>query len=175
MLLVGLIGELGAEPAMGDVGLGDHHQAGGVLVEPVHDAGPFDAADAGQAVAAMGDQRIDQRARGVAGGRMHHQAFRFVDHDQRVVFVDDRERDRLARGLGLLGRRQRHRDGIAGIDVCRGIADRARLDRHLAVEDQRLEARARQRRDARGEHAIEPLAILFGGDCDDFGGAVIHG
>ena len=84
-----LVGELLAERTMGAVGFGHHHQAGGVLVEPVHDARPLDAADAGQAVAAMGDQRIDQRAGGVAGGRMHHQALRLVDHDQRVVFVDD--------------------------------------------------------------------------------------
>ena len=74
---------------MGAVVLGHHHQAGGVLVEPVHDARPLDAADAGQAVAAMGDQRIDQRAGGMAGGGMHHQALRLVDHDQRVVLVDD--------------------------------------------------------------------------------------
>ena len=96
----GLVGELGAERAVGGVGLGHHHQAGGVLVEPVHDARPLDAADAGQAVAAMGDQRVDQRALGVAGGRMHHQALRLVDDDERVVLVDDIERDRLARGLG---------------------------------------------------------------------------
>ncbi len=160
---------------MGGVGLGHHHQAGGVLVEPVHDAGPLDAADAGQAVAAMGDQRVDQRALGVAGGRMHHQARRLVDHDQRVVLVDDIERDRLARGLGRLGRRQRDGDGVAGFDVAGGIADRARRDRDLAVEDQRLQARARQRRDARGEHAVEPLAFLLGGDLDCLDCLISHG
>ena len=68
---------------MGLVGLGHDHQAGGVLVEPVHDARPLDPADAGQARAAMGDQRVDQRAGGVAGGRMHHQALRLVDDDDR--------------------------------------------------------------------------------------------
>ena len=48
------------------------------------------AADAGQAVAAMGDQRVDQRAGRVAGGRMHHEARRLVDDDDLVVLVDDR-------------------------------------------------------------------------------------
>ena len=50
------------------------HEAGRVLVEPVHDAGPPLAADAGKAVAAMGDQRVDQRAGPVAGGGMHDEA-----------------------------------------------------------------------------------------------------
>ena len=79
--------------------LGDHHQPGRVLVEPVHDAGPAHPADAGQAGAAMGDQRVDQRAGLVAGRRMHHEALRLVDDDDVVVLVDDIERDILALGL----------------------------------------------------------------------------
>ena len=59
-------------------------------------------------------------------------------------------------------------DRVAGIDARRRIADRAAVDRHLAVEDQRLQARARQRRNARGQHAVEPLAGLLGGDRDGF-------
>ena len=112
----GLVGELGRERAMGHVGLGHHHQAAGVLVEPVHDAGPFDAADAGQAVAAMGDQRIDQRAFGVAGGGMHDQALRLVDDDERVILVDNIQRDGFAGRFWRFGRGQSDGDGIAGID-----------------------------------------------------------
>ena len=67
---------------MRGVVLGDHHQAGGVLVEPMHDAGPPHAADAGQARAAMGDQRVDQRAGLVACRGMHDKARRLVDDDQ---------------------------------------------------------------------------------------------
>src|SRR5690349_988989 len=50
-----LAGELRRQRLVGMVVLGHHHQATGVLVEPVHDARPLDAADAGQAVAAMRD------------------------------------------------------------------------------------------------------------------------
>jgi len=32
-------GDGGAQPAMGEIGLGDDHEPGGVPVEPVHDAG----------------------------------------------------------------------------------------------------------------------------------------
>src|ERR1035437_8333801 len=127
---VGLVGELGAERAMGGVGLSNDHEAGGVLVEPVHDAGPLHAADAGQAVAAMGDQRIEQRASGVAGGGVHDQAPRFVYHDQRVVFIDDVKRDRLAPRVWALRRRARVGNSVAGFDVAGGIADRARRDRY---------------------------------------------
>src|SRR5258707_272794 len=48
-----MVGELPAELAVGMVGLGDHHQAGGVLVQAMDDARAPDAADPGQAVAAM--------------------------------------------------------------------------------------------------------------------------
>ena len=40
----------------------------------------------------MGNQRIDQRAACVAGGRVDDQILRFVDHDDRVVLVNDIER-----------------------------------------------------------------------------------
>ena len=94
-----MVGELRGQRLVGAVVLRHHHQAGGVLVEPVHDAGTADAADAGKAGAAMGDQRIHQRAGLVAGGRMHDQALRLVDDDDVVVLEDDIERDILALGL----------------------------------------------------------------------------
>ena len=169
-----LVGELLAERAVGAVVLGHHHQAGGVLVEPVHDAGPLDAADARQAVAAMGDQRVDQRAGGVAGGRMHHQALRLVDHDERVVLVDDVERDRLGRRLGRFRLRQRDGNDIAGIDLGRRIADCARRDRDLTGQDQRLQARARQRWNPRRQHAIEPPARFLRRYRHCLAGAVRH-
>ncbi|MBA7467948.1 hypothetical protein ES707_03187 [subsurface metagenome] len=53
-----MVGELRRQRGMRGVVLGHHHQPGGVLVEPVHDAGPLHPADAGEALAAMGDQRI---------------------------------------------------------------------------------------------------------------------
>ena len=33
-------GDGGAQPAVGQVGLGDDHETRGVAIEPVHDAGP---------------------------------------------------------------------------------------------------------------------------------------
>ena len=61
--------------------LGHDHQARRAAVEPMHDAGPLLAADAAQVVDVM-EQRVDQRAAGVSGGRMHDHARRLVDDDE---------------------------------------------------------------------------------------------
>ena len=65
------------------VGLGDDQQAARVLVEAVHDARPRHAADAREARAAMGDQRVDERAGRIAGAGMHDEPGRLVDDDDR--------------------------------------------------------------------------------------------
>ena len=95
-----MVGELRGQRLVGLVVFRHHHQPGRVLVQPVHDAGPPHAADAGKAGAAMGDQRIHQRAGFMAGGRMHHQPLRLVDDDEVVVLIDDIERDIFALRLG---------------------------------------------------------------------------
>ena len=102
-----VVGELRGEARVRPVVLRDHHQARGVLVEPVHDPRPPDAADAGQAVAAMGEQRVDQRAALVTCRGMDHEPGRLVDDDEVAVLVDDAERDRLRCRLGRDRRRAR--------------------------------------------------------------------
>src|SRR5262245_50230566 len=44
-----VVGKLPAQRAVRAVGLGHHQEAARILVEPVHDAGALDAADAGEA------------------------------------------------------------------------------------------------------------------------------
>ncbi len=74
----------------------------------------------------MGDQRVDQRAGLVAGGRMHHEARGLVDDDDVVVLIDDIERDILAGGLGRDRFRHVDCDRIARGDMISGVADRGR-------------------------------------------------
>ena len=50
-----VVGKLSRQPFMRRVALGDHQQAGRVLVDPVDDAGPRDPADAGKLAAALGN------------------------------------------------------------------------------------------------------------------------
>ncbi len=83
-------GESGGQRVVGQLRLGDHHDAGGVLVQPVHDARAALAADAGERVAAMGEQGVDQGAVLVAGRGVHDQPGRLVEHDQVGVLVEDR-------------------------------------------------------------------------------------
>jgi hypothetical protein len=59
-------------------------------------------------------------------------------------------------------------DFFAGLHAIGWIAHRLPGDRHLAIDDQRLEARAREFGDGCAEHAIEPRAGVFGGDCNRF-------
>ncbi len=114
----------------------------------------------------MGDQRVDQRAGLVAGGRMHHEAFRLVDDDDVVVLIDNIQRDIFAGWLG--GDRLRHVDcdRIAGIDMISGVADGGAFDGDGTCENQRFQPRARQLRKAHREHAIEPDRALVAGDDD---------
>ena len=95
--------QTGRRARMRLVVLGHHHQSGGVLVEPVHDARPPFAADAGEAFAAMGDERIDQRAGPMPGGGMNNEATGFVDDDDVVVLIDHVERNGFGPGAAGTG------------------------------------------------------------------------
>src|SRR5262249_61082292 len=115
------------------VALGNDHEASSVLIEAMDDTRPLDAADAGQARSAMGDQGVDQCAGGVANGRVNDEALWLVDHDDRFVFVNNGEGDDLALRGGGFQWGERHWDGIARLDGCRGIADRAPRKRPTAA------------------------------------------
>jgi len=114
----------------------------------VHDARALDAADPRKACAAMGDQRVDQRAGLMACAGMHHQPLGLVDHDDVLILIDDIKRD-IFTGR-LCGGRFRHVDcdRIAGGDMISGVADGGAFDADLAGEDQRFQPRARQLRNA---------------------------
>lgn len=160
-----MVGELGGERLVGAVVFRDDHQAGGVLVQPVDDAGPLHAADAGERRAAMGDQRVDQCAGFMARGGMDHEVLRLVDDDEVAVLEHDIERDILAFRLGGSGGRNVDCDRIPRIDMISGVANRGTANVHLACEDQRFQARARQVRAAHGEHTVQPPRSLVASDC----------
>ena len=146
--------------------LGDHHQACRVLVEPVHDARPADAADAGKAGAAMGNQRVDQRAALVAGGRMHDQPFWLVDDDDVVVLIDNVERDILAHRLRRNGFGNVDCDRSSSNDMISGVADGVAPGGDGTGQNQRFQPRARQFRAEHREHAVEAGRSLVAADGD---------
>ena len=105
-----VIGKLLGQAPMRLVGLGDHHEARGVLVEAMHDAWALHPANAGEALPAMGDERIHQCAVGMAGRRVHDEARGLVDHDDVRILMEDRQGDFLPQRLGRHGLRDGERD-----------------------------------------------------------------
>jgi len=97
----GVVLQLRAEGQVGGVVFGGDDEAAGIAVDAVDDAGALFAADAGETVAAVVEQGVDQGAVRVAGGRMDHQARGLVDHDDVVVLVDHVQGDVLG-GQGRL-------------------------------------------------------------------------
>ena len=159
-----MVGELRREAAMGAVGLCHDEEPARVLVEPVHDPRPLNAADAGEALAAMGDERVDQCAAVMAGGRMDDEPGRLVDHDELLVLMDDAERDRLALRLGRRRSRDFEHDLGARLHPRRGLADHRAGDPDPPVAHQRLQAAARQVAEGARQHPVEPVG---GGDAVD--------
>ncbi len=155
-------GKLGTQRAVGRVGLGDDQQAGCVLVEPMDDAGPPDAGDAGQAFTAMGKDAVDQGARPVARPGVDDQAGRFVDDQYLAVFKHDVELHRFAFRFGLPGRRQPGGDFITAFDPVFCLHYGPPVDRHVAGGNQVLKPGPADVGELAGQRAIEPVTC-FGG------------
>lgn len=138
-------------------GLGHHHQAGGVLVQAMDDAGTRHIDNVRYVV----QQGVEQRAVGMASSRVHHQARRLVDHQDVIVFIDDVQGDVLGDpfSLGLLFGSQ-FKNGTAVDDVAR--TDHRPIHSQAAVLDPGGKARARVLGKELCGDLIEALAAQFG-------------
>jgi hypothetical protein len=127
----------------------------------VHDPGPQLAADPREPAGVV-EQRVDQRAVGVAGRRVDDQAGRLVDDDEVLVLEEDRQRDVLGDRAGRRGRRDRDLDDVAEAELGPRLRRRDAADRDVAVVDQPADLRAGQRVVAPGqglgEERVEPGA-----------------
>ena len=125
---------------------------------------PF-TADAAEIVHVV-EQRVDERARGVAGAGMHHHSSRLVQNREIRVLVQDVEIQRFRRDRRWSCRGNLNLDPISTMD------DGVRLDgdrpayADAAVRDQPLKLRSRVVGKHRDQHAIEPLTIGVGGDLE---------
>src|SRR5262249_42234305 len=84
----------------------DQQHPRGVAVEAMDDARALRIPHAGDRREAV-QERVNDRATTCTGSRMHDDARRLVDRDDRVVLVEDGERQGL--GLDPRARRERHR------------------------------------------------------------------
>ena len=113
-VILELIGEL----LVGKVVFCDDQKAARVHVDTVDDAGTLFTVDAGEAVAAVVQQGVDERAVLVPGGGMNDQPLGLV-HDQHVlVLVDNVQRDVLGSNLRLSQGGERQIVFRAGLGFC---------------------------------------------------------
>ena len=98
------VGELRRERLMGEIVFCHDQKAARVAVDAVDDAGAHLSADAGERIAAMVQQGVDERPVRVAGRGMHNETARLVHHDEIRVLVNNVERDILRRGARRGGR-----------------------------------------------------------------------
>ena len=136
LALHGACGDLAREIGLRRERARDHQEPARVLVEPVHDAGARNGCEDGL----VREQRVQQGPAPVAGAGMHDETRRLVDHDERAVLVDDRERYafgpvRLVPGVG----RGRERDALPAMEA---LARRRRAGRRPSRAPRAPSARA---------------------------------
>ena len=146
------------------VGLGHHNNARGVLVKAMDDTRPAHAADPREAVAAMGEQGIDQGAGVMAGGGMNNQSRRLVDHDKGVIFVNDIEGDALRLGHHVAWRWYGRDNMGSRFDPVARLHYGLAVHPHMAFGDQPLKTRATHVMEVLTEDAIETFARFCLGD-----------
>ncbi len=86
------VGKLTRQMPMGHVILGHDQTSARLLVEAVDNSRPFRSANAGE-IAAVGQERIHQSAAGPAGAGMNGDTRGLIEHEQVLIFVENRERD----------------------------------------------------------------------------------
>jgi hypothetical protein len=108
----------------------------------------------------MGQQGVHECPFPIARRRMHHEARWFIQHDQVLILVQNRERDRLR------FRRRGHRLGnqqsidSPGTRRFGRLGDKFAVARQSSLAYQRLDARAGDRADLLGQQSVDPLTCL---------------
>ena len=149
------------------VRLGGHDASARLLIQAVHDAGTLFASDARQVVATMVQERIDERAVGIAGGRMHDQADGLIDHEEVVILEEDIKGDVLGDDFGRLGIGEMNRDAVARRNGSFGTGFLV-IEEDVPVLEERLNARAGELREFPSEVEVEAFAGLLL-DSDEHG------
>jgi len=132
----------------------------------MHNARPLFAANAGQIIPRMGQQRIDQRAILIAGGRMHHKPCRLIQHNQIRILMQDRQRNILWLWQGRDGGRDFKRVKRAGANGVCGFAEHLTIPAGMARNNQGLDAGAGERTYRLSKEAIGAGAGRFQGRAE---------
>ena len=149
---------------MRSVVLGDDERAARVFVEAVNNSRPFLAADSGE-IFAVSQQRIHQRMLLMTGAGMNDQARGLVEHEKILVLEQDLERHRLGFRFDSCDFRFTNLDDVARAHRIPRSSSFPIHD-HERLADQRLQSRARKRRQRLRQKAIETLAGMFPADFE---------
>ena len=157
-------------------GLRDDERAAGVLVEPVHDAGPHGVEILVVEPGFAPEHGVHHGPVPVARRRMHHHARGLVDDQQHVVLVDHVQRDVLALGTVGHGREGigEAGDGSGGEFEARHVADFA-VHGELAVADELLDMRAREVGAVRRQHLVDAFVRVEFAERELVHSAVVSG
>jgi hypothetical protein len=155
--------ELARQLLVRRVVLGDDHDAGRPLVQPMDDARPQLSANAAEIGHVM-EQRVDERAPVMPRAWMDDHPRRFVDNDDVRVLEQHLQREVLCR------RRCRHRRGqddgdhVAFAHLCIGFDDLHARERDVAFLDQPLDLRSRIAGDLAGQDTVDAQTLVLGLD-----------
>ena len=139
--------------------LAHQHEPGGVLVQPVHDAGPRQAGS----TCVVGQQAIQQGTAPVAGRGVNHQPDRFADHQQVLVLVHDVQRHRLGHECHrLLRRSQLDPEVAAGHEARRRFGGWPVVQRHCPICHELLQIGSGELRHQGGQCLVYAAAVHAG-------------
>ncbi len=163
------LAKLACERGVGSVVLRNHHQARCAAVESMDDSGT-DCTPHPAEITDVVEQRVDERAGGVARGWMDHHASGLVNDEQIGVVVHDFNIQRFGLRRGRNRRWDLEGDPITLADQCLCACDIA-SDTSPSVLDESLDLGARQVGEVCGENLVEPTSFVFIGylDFDDRG------
>ena len=160
----GMVLKLCGEALVGKVVLRHDQKSACVHVDTVDDARALLAVNAGERVAAVVQQGVDERPVLVTGGRMHDQSLRLV-HDQHVrVLVNNVQRDVLCDQCGRLDLRKRQRVDVARSGFCVFFHGPS-VAGDQSLLQQPLHGASRQLRHRLREKEIDPLPRLLSRQC----------
>src|SRR5215831_4846415 len=140
-------------------GLCDHHETARVLVQTMHDARSWKLRERRSVM----EQRVQKRPVAIAAARMDDELCRLVDHEDRVVLVDHRKRNRLrhVRRCGWIRGRRNVDPFMAAQPML--LRDVDAVDRDVAGLDPALEPAPRMLRQQCRERLIEAHACMGDG------------
>jgi hypothetical protein len=122
--------------------LGHQEQTRRILIQAMHNARSCRSAHARKRWTVV-QQRVHQRAVGMAWRRVHHHPRGLVNHQQGRILVDNVEREFLRHGTRWLRRGNMHRNNFSPADAMAGSSGSTR-ERHLACLDESLYLRTRK-------------------------------